>query len=310
MKHLKDEGIEFIPTTLGVNFILTDDLVFSISVFQIDNFDFESGANNSGRYYNFKISNQELLVGISLGYKIIDNLAIGITVFYHYAAQEYYLAENQLTETYRIENKIISHGLILLAGVKWKPIEEIHLSAAFQYETIPLIGCNDYTVLKSSTSYNESGRRDGSVRLPSKLDVGFAYSEAESFTISFNFIYYFRLEYSAPNDIYFTEYFTNDHIENVHFDISLGGEIYLSDSLVLRLGFFTNTSGGAENIATEKVNLYGGSIGASFITEDITLSIGSVFQYGCISTKALESTHRSSWEMFSAQILIGSTIYF
>ncbi|MCP4181528.1 MAG: hypothetical protein GY756_27505, partial [bacterium] len=150
------------------------------------------------------------------------------------------------------------------------------------------------------------------VKYPHKLAFGIAYEKSKSFTIAADIIYYFSMFYLAPHEFYYITESNNYHKEKAHFDFSLGAEIYLTDSFILRLGAFTNSSGAPDSCASEKINYYGGSIGIGFGDQnELSADIGVVIQYGKSNIGNYGNTNiKASWEGFMFNFIVGGTYRF
>ncbi len=305
---LKKDDISIFPTSLGASFRLSSRFILAISAFQIEYENFDSSTNTNNKYFNYVIENQEFLLGPSLAFKINEYVAVGISVFYHFGISQYSLTERQTTTTYQNENDIVFGGLVFVAGLKFY-IGSFKFGLAYTSETIRLHGINDYSITITDTGFIDNGTVKSYRKLPHKLAFGVAYEKPGIITIAADVKYYFKLDYFAAHDMYQTEYSNVNHIENAHFDFSLGAEIYLTDSLVFRLGAFTNFSSATSLNATEKINLYGASTGIAIINDGgLSSGIAIVCQYGKSDMQKSENGHRASWEKLSIQMIIGINV--
>ncbi|MFC1669340.1 OmpP1/FadL family transporter [Spirochaetota bacterium] len=309
----KLDYFETIPTSFGVSYRLSEKFVLSISIYQVDRFDFKNTEFNSGKSQSLtiEVSASSWIFGPSVSYKILDNLSIGVNTFFHYSRGRFMSYWESDFEFETSANEYSSIGFIPEIGIKWNVIDNFKIGMKYGVETVNIDGKSKSMI---RTSYTPSYREvtDGDARLPHTLTMGIAYEKKGSYAVAFDFTYYFKMKYSNPYEMFRIDSIDNYHEERNHFNISLGGEYFVTKAISLRAGFFTNTSGATEKIASEKVDMYGGSLGFGYISDKISTSLGLIMQYGKSGAQSSDSqvlleTIEASWKRFSIGVIFGGT---
>jgi long-subunit fatty acid transport protein len=315
-----NKNLLFLPSSFGMA-VKVGDAALAFSVFQIDRFKVSSlgyvDYSGERKVAKLELDSASYLIGPSLVYRISDFLSAGLSCFYHYSSAEYTFSQELpgLIQTSIAQVETKSSGITGVFGIRASIASAWRLGIMYGTETHNLDGENMYSYVNTQIPYSINREVDGDIRLPHRTALGIAYEKKRAFTLALDVIYYFRMEYSAPYEIAATEDpENNEHKEKAHLDFSLGGELYLTDIIALRAGFFTNTSGATKQNGQSRVNLYGGTLGVALITGDVTTSIGTNMMYGKSDyTKNYPSTMAdpaSSWERLSVSIVVGSTARF
>jgi long-chain fatty acid transport protein len=247
------------------------------------------GLSRSARF-----DQQSTLYGASAGFAVAEWFSFGASLHYHLAQTSQALASTYFTRpsadgtvpgdqaTLLADNEVTSGGLIPQVGVLFRLPAGFRVGASWQCETLMLHSQNSWaTTLSTSTQGQlfDSGTVRGDTRYPHRFALGLAW-QSPALTLSLDLIAYAPLDYDAPHEVFRTEYPDNRHREDAHFDASLGAEITLSDTFVLRGGLFTNTSSASTQFAEERINLYGGVVGLGVRKDGLETGFGLLGQFG------------------------------
>ena len=302
------QNFNLIPSSFGLCFN-SGKSTLGISVYQLDSFKFSTiTINDDSSTSRLEIDASSYLMGLSFAYSISDNLSLGISCFYHYYIGEMSKVSRFSGNIKIVQNQTTSGGIIPVAGLKLN-IAPIKIGLSYSYETINLNGKNKYTYYSTSGSAGQ-GEVKGDVRLPNRITLGIALVEKNNYIISLDVIYYFSMKYSAPNEMMHNDMADWDHRENSHFNISLGGELNLSETFALRMGLYTNTSGADTQDKNERVNLYGGTLGMGYKAGTVTTNTGLNVMYGKTGILSDSGGEGIEWERLSISLIIGGSTSF
>jgi hypothetical protein len=313
-----NQSLLFLPSSFGAA-LKTKDVALAFSVFQIDRFNVSSlgyvdytGTRLSAK---LELDSVSYLIGPTLGFKLGTAVSAGLSCFYHYSSAEYTFAQalpGNFAQNLLVVTK--SSGITGVFGIKAAFNPEWKLGIMYGTETLHLDGETTHSLTNTSVPSSLVNKVDGDVRLPHRTAFGIAYDKVKAFTLAFDVIYYFPLEYSAPYELSATDYTSfasNKHKERAHFDFSLGCEAYVTDVVSLRAGLYTNSSGATKQNGQTKVNHLGGTLGAALVTGDVTTSIGTNIMYG---KSGYTQNHpspladpASSWKRLFISLVVGST---
>jgi long-chain fatty acid transport protein len=247
------------------------------------------GLSRSARF-----DQQSTLYGVSAGFAVTDAFSLGVSLHYHLAQTSQALASTYFTRpaadgstpgeqaALLADNEVTSGGLIPQVGVLVRLPHGLRVGVNWQAETIILHSQNVWQVSLSTSSQGQafdSGTVRGDTRYPHRFALGLGWQSA-AVTLSLDLIAYAPLDYDAPHEVLRTGYADNRHREDAHFDASLGVEITLSDTFVLRGGAFTNTSSASIQFAEERINLYGGVLGLGVRKDGLETGFGVMAQFG------------------------------
>ncbi len=302
---------------IGLVIKLSDRFVFGLALIHTDQFNFSTQANRGAFSIKALTQKETFLFGPSLAFKISNNFALGISVFIQRSKHDFDLILKHSFYFSQIKSNIKNWSIIPVVGLCWRPFYNIKLGLTYQIESSYLTGTNDYfyNEINSSiaTSETNSGTTKGQTKYPHRLAFGVAYEEPKAFTIAADVIFYFPMSYHAAHEFYFISKADYYHTEKAHFDFSLGMEVYISESFIFRFGAFTNSTGAPDSLGSEKINLYGGSIGIGFGDQQgLSADIGIVMQYGRSNEGNYNNNKsiRASWEGFICNFIVGGTYRF
>lgn len=297
-----------VPSTFALSYRLHERLTVAVHVFSPDRF--RLSAINSidapvlsrglgdqpfgGLSRSARFDQQSTLYGASAGLVVNEWFALGVSLHYHLAQTSQALASTYFTHpsadgtvpgaqaTLLADNEVTSGGLIPQLGLLFRLPAGFRLGASWQAETLMLHSQNSWaTTLSTSTQGQlfESGTARGDTRYPHRFSLGLAW-QSPTLTLSLDLIAYAPLDYDAPHEVLRTEFANNRHREDAHFDASLGAEVTLSDTFVLRGGVFTNTSSASAQFAEERINLFGGVLGLGVRKDGLETGFGVMAQFG------------------------------
>ncbi len=313
----RNKSLLFLPSSFGGALKLNDSTL-AFTIFQIDRFNVSSlgYVDYSGTKLSAKLEldSTSYLMGPSFNYRFSNSFSAGVSCFYHYSSAEYTFAQ-ALPGDFASNALVVtkSNGITGVFGIKALLSQEWKAGIMYGTETIHLSGENTYSYTNTEFPlFNFVTERDGDIRLPHRTAFGIAYDRRKSFTLAFDVIYYFPMEYSAPYEIAATENFANNkHKERAHFDFSLGSELFMTETFALRAGLYTNSSGATKQNGQSKVNHYGGTLGGALYTGEVTTSFGFNVMYGESGyTRNYPSTladPASSWRRLFISLVVGST---
>ena len=246
------------------------------------------GISRSARF-----DQQSTLYGASAGV-VTDAFSVGVALHYHLVQTSQALASTYFTRpsedgstpgdqvTLQGDNEVTSGGLIPEVGVLLRLPVGLRVGFSWQSETIVLHSQNIWQLSLSTSSLGQSfdsGTTKGDTRYPHRFALGLGWQK-EAFTISLDLIAYAPLNYDAPHEVLRTEFADNRHREDAHFDASLGLEVTINETFVLRGGLFTNTSSASAQFIEERINLYGGVVGLGVRKDGLETGFGLMAQFG------------------------------
>lgn len=274
---MKVDTVDLLPTTFGFN-LSWSRVTAAFSIYQTDQLKFSSIYSNGVVTDKFEIDMKSYLMGPSVAVRLLNSLSVGTSLFYRYYKGQVAFFIGSDDALY--QSDYTYGGLIVSVGAKYHVIENLKIGINYQAESIFINGKNTYVYTDTSAANNEvSDTIKGEMRSPHRIAAGVAWESPKAFTISCDFIYYLPIDYSQPHEMMSVTDDQARYKEKAHFDISLGGEVFLNDSFSLRMGFFTNTSGAPVEKKAERVNMYGGTFGLGYYRENLSSGIGFSLAY-------------------------------
>jgi long-chain fatty acid transport protein len=256
------------------------------------------------------------VAGPAVGYRINDNLSVGLSLLLHVQAlayesgAEYESAAGRATESFT--NSVSAVGFIPVLGVLWKPSPRLRLGLSYAAQTISLFGNNSYVASAVSTSgqtFSLVGDVFASAKYPHRLTVGVALPLPRRFFLSADASYSFGMAYKLPNGLLNTSDPNFVQVEDGHLDVSVGSEWVLNDTQALRAGLFTNLSSAPDSQASEKVHMFGASLAFAVKVGIFWTSVGLVAQYGRSGAQRDSAGGRfpQAQERLSVQLVLGGS---
>jgi long-chain fatty acid transport protein len=231
------------------------------------------------------------LMGVYRTRNAIDNQLI------RYNDNNYFVQEANIDQT--------TAGLYVKYGMQYMPIPKFSFGATIAKTfTVSSTRKIRTTVIDSKTATNPT--EDNPVTSPKLLSplevaLGMAYFPSKSVLYSADFFY-------------FTE--DKDHTDftaKATWNVAFGTERYLSDSLVMRLGFFTNNANTAPVSSSltnqlDHVDLYGLTAAVAIRSPGSSVTLGTTFSSGTGQGQAIGNNTRVNTivEQRSAFYLVGS----
>ncbi len=298
-----------LPSTFAVSYRVHPRLTVAAHVFSPDRFRISSlnsieapvvaraigleqtygGFSRSARF-----DQQSTLYGASAGFAVTDSFSVGVSLHYHLAQTSQAITSTYFTPasadgsvpadqaTLQSDNEVTSGGLIPQVGLLARLPRGFRVGVNWQCETIVLHSQNVWALTFSSAAQGqafETGTVRGDTRYPHRFTLGLGW-QSTAVTVALDLIAYAPLDYDAPHEVLRTVGAGNRHREDAHVDASLGLEITLSDTFVLRGGVFTNTSSASAQFIEERINLYGGVLGLGVRKDGLETGFGVMGQFG------------------------------
>ena len=214
-----------------------------------------------------------------------------------YNDKNYYIQETNIDQT--------TAGVYVKYGMQYMPIPKFSFGATIA-KTITLNSTRKMrtTIVDSKEATNPTEQNPvSSPKLLSPIEVAFgaAYFPSKTVLYTSDFIYY-----TADNE-------HTDFAAKATWNLSMGTERYLSDSLVLRLGFFTNNANTPQVSSTltnqlDHVDLYGLTAAVAMRSPGSSVTIGTTFSTGSGQGQAIGNNTRVNTilEQRAAVYLVGS----
>jgi len=276
-----------IPSTVGSIWKLSEDASIAVSAFIPD----RSSSNDleafttPGHYYKYNKDDQTLWLGPSIGYLLIPDLSVGVSVFGVYRTfsqfRDFFWGNYGYSLSEDIKYNDLS--LLMVLGARYQLGERWSLGLRVQSPTVHLTGDGKYLLKDVSStvtraSYVDSGETRN--KLPTSLTAGIGYQVPRCYAFGFDISYHFPTSFNRfqGTDQFGTTWYYRLRREGT-VDVNLGGEYYFLDRYALRLGFFTSRSSAPDADPTTSwypahINKYGITAGIARETEHTTLALG------------------------------------
>jgi len=230
-------------------------------------------------------------LGPSYALKLRDNLSTGLTLYLHYRDGK--IIRNHLLNLsngeFDWENYYLSwreYGLRPILGFMWEPFEKISLGITFSRTFL----------LDSKTRIQQTVRGPASYGYGVN-DVDFRVLESSE-KHKYPYVTTFGIAYFPSRFLLFSadlSYNTRVEDRKAVLNGAMGIEYYLSPSLALRAGGFTDMANtprlksGVTN-QPEHIDIYGGTLSITYFTKNSSLTIGTVYSYGSGKAQVIPET--------------------
>ncbi|MCB1144356.1 MAG: outer membrane protein transport protein [Leptospiraceae bacterium] len=296
------------------------------------------------------LSNFNLLAGPSIGYAISSKFSVGMSLLGDYTSSRLLVNSTEVSysntiQSNNINEKKITHAFSPIIGFQFMPFKKLSLGLSLRKNYV-FDGKIDRKLNSSSTFSTSQNVYQGSeylsatvigsnvivsdpltYRLPEVFEIrtGFAYFLNSRFLFTADVIYNSNYRkymansaYSLSNNVYnITDPYQNDLLRQKTLNFAGGFEFFLTDTIVLRMGYLTNransrkiswaeeallvaarsvTGGGFVIPLNDKLNytladkrsqdidLYGYSLGLGYETFSSSFSVSFIYQRGQGST--------------------------
>jgi long-chain fatty acid transport protein len=182
----------FFPSNLYGTHALNDAVVVGIGVYNPFGLGVEWPSDWSGKYLAVKADIQSFFVNPSVGYKINDQLSVGVGVSYVYSSIS--LSNAVPTSSDPAGSIFNVVGSVKLAasgtgfnfngGVLYKPLTELSLGVSYRHSTkVNFNGTATFSNMQGLANYFPGGDGSTTITLPSTLFAGVAYNVLPELTV-------------------------------------------------------------------------------------------------------------------------------
>jgi long-chain fatty acid transport protein len=268
---------------------------------------------------NYNITDNTLLGGLSLAHFFFsDSISVGFSCFGLRRRSEEIRNQLQVLytndpESYRIDNEYsteVIYGLLGKFGIQWMPTDIISVGTCVGQGMVLSHKKETQTMIKNWTDGENFADAKFEIvsqditddALPLEARAGVAVFPSKSLLISADVIANIG-----------TQYYQYE-VKNT-FNGALGAEYYITPSLPIRLGVFTNFANTPvidENKSGQEmhVDMYGGSMSLSWQTKNSSISLSGFYQTGAGKAQVADSTAVQDVSMYMYSVsLTGSAKY-
>lgn len=286
------------PGTLGFSYAVTD------SAFEDQDQTFLL-ANNTEFTINFNNTDTTINAGPSYAVTIGKNFALGITMYGVMRTQEQILnqmfdfensASASTTDIYHWENSYVAreeYGVKPLLGIMYTPFEK--LSLGMTVSQVYMLRSSTNLQTSCSTTF-EPAFGVGACNEGAMDTISQAYSGSREFplVIGFGAAYFATNALILSADATYHSPINGTRIPVVN--ASAGLELYVTDTIAIRMGTYTNFSNtkeltvGVLNANPEHIDMYGGSFSFTSFTRSSSLTLGVTGSYGSGEAQVIQGS--------------------
>lgn len=281
--------------------------------------------NKSDTTYNF---------GPSYALELTKEFSVGATLYGHYRRNEMILNQivNKPNGTYEWSNlfyKNTEWGIKPILGLMWSPTSK--LSAGLSLSQVNILqsstvdqrmcssdisntatppnangGCNwvDTAYTQTPAPVNVISLSDSKKTYPITSTIGVAYFPSKALIVSGDFSYYAKTK----------DNFFGDKVAT--WNAAVGAEYYWNEKWALRGGLFTDRANTPKVKAgngisdAEHVDLYGGSLSASYFTRQSAITFGSTYRYGVGQAELLANDKAQDVKMQALTLFLSASYFY
>ncbi len=270
---------------------------------------------NITRYViNFNKNENTYNFGPSYALELTKGLSVGATIYAHYKDSQWIL--NQLINLNAGQYEWSSQyyqtsdwGVRPIVGLMWNTTEELSIGLTASQTKILNSTTTYQQIFKDitydgNTIYRVEIKSDEKRELPLTTALGFAYFPSNKLIVSGDFTYYNKTKDDTFGD------------KEATWNAALGTEYYLNEKWALRGGLFTdraNTPGvkagnGVDDF--DHIDLYGGSLSASYFTRQSSITFGSTYRYGIGQAEILGNDKAQDVEMQASTYFLSASYFY
>lgn len=228
-----------------------------------------------------------------LGYRIAPNLSLGFTLTYTNSddlVQNYLMIDQTETDSAGTATRMIRsqntrerttlYGMETALGVQWSPLAKLALGLTIRkgkYASQKYEQQTDYMIVGAGEVATEKKSKNPVGSAPLQVRTGVAYFASPKLLVTSDLIY---IDSVKDMD---TDYSLKDlNQKSAVTNYAVGAEYYLTPSIPLRLGAFTNNDSRRKATAaqTESIDYTGASIFLAWAQPNSQISLGTVVQQG------------------------------
>lgn len=269
------------------------------------------------------------LVGVSYAFAPAERLSFGVTLYGYMRKKEMTLLQDSkirgqvngetvyLDDTFYQKVQTDEYGLQPRLGLMWTPFDRVSVGLMMQKtfilsqtpeariihrmatldQTYHITGEGDFIELSDNSSYGHSLRQLADNDLPLETNLGVAYFASNRFLVSADF------SYATATDRY-----------EATWNAAVGSEYYLSQTLAIRGGFYTNNANTPSDVAVSglpHINEIGASLSASHYTKTSNITAGLSFLSGKGKANLFSaSNHTQTVETMAVSIFLSTSASF
>ncbi len=284
--------------------------IFSPGNYQLDQ---RADVNGGGTTLFLGITEKTLLPGISLAYRASERFSVGAAVFgqYHTLTERADLTDSRPSQQAGFNNFIqvtssreqSNLGVLGSLGARVALTESLFLGLCVRSPSFELAGSGKSFTRAAfgnadtgSTNLLTSTDAVSTLRLiPARISVGLAEVKARQHALSMDVSVYAPIAYQSMSSLLKPE--VNQFADHgLVVDLSVGGEYYVSPTLALRGGLYTDFAPAAEpsplnaNSSEEQVQFVGATFSGSVVSERTSSTLGLVAGLGLVHVLGLDLT--------------------
>ena len=269
---------------------------------------------NITRYViNFNKNENTYSFGPSYALELTKGLSVGATIYAHYKDSQWILNQliNLNSGQYEWSNQYYQTsewGVRPIVGLMWNATEKLSIGLTAS-QTKMLTSTTTYQQIFKDITYDGNTisrieiKSDAKRELPLTTALGFAYFPSNKLIISGDFTYYNKTRDDTFGD------------KEATWNAALGTEYYLNEKWALRGGLFTDRANTAEIKsgdvnAFDHVDLYGGSLSASYFTRQSSITFGSTYRYGKGQAEILGNDKVQDVEMQASTYFLSASYFY
>ncbi|MEI7817566.1 MAG: outer membrane protein transport protein [Desulfuromonadales bacterium] len=258
---------------------------------------------------NFNNKNDTNLFGPSVAVQLNNSLSVGTTLYVHKRSTEAILNNSIVSDSgtgYVWKGQYTESdewGVKPIVGIMWAPMDKLSVGMTFSKTVILSSKILTQSTISSDTATLPVRTFDtytNKRKYPYQVSTGVAFFPNSSLLLSGDINYYSAFDYTLVNTVNNREAVING---------AIGAEYYFNKNWAIRSGLFTDFSNTPKIINDttdqyEHIDMFGGSLTASYFTKNTSISCGGSYKYGSGKAKVIggasgiQDVTADNWTMF------------